>query len=63
MNSMKVGKAPGPSGVTSNFIKAAGAIKVKELFQVCESLNRKAMFYSNWSRVIPYRYIQVRQMS
>ena len=41
MNSMKVGKAPGPSGVTSNLIKAAGAIKVKELFQVCESIEQE----------------------
>ena len=41
LNTMKVGKALGPSGVTSNFIKAAGATGVKGLFQVCESIERE----------------------
>ena len=31
LKSIKVGKAPGPSGVTSDLIKAAGAIVVKGL--------------------------------
>ena len=34
LKSMKLGKAPGPSGVKSDLIKAAGATKVKGLFQV-----------------------------
>ena len=38
LKSMKVGKAPGPSGITSDLIKAAGATGVKWLFQVCESI-------------------------
>ena len=38
---MKVDKAPGQSGVTSNLIKAAGTTGVKELFQVCESIEQE----------------------
>ena len=52
LKSMKIGKAPVPSGVTSNLIKAAGATGVKGLFQVCESLNRKMRFRSSGPRVI-----------
>ena len=41
LKSMKVGKAPGPSGVTTNLIKAAGATGVKGLFQVCYSIEKE----------------------
>ena len=37
LKGMKVGKASGPSGVTSELIKAAGTTGVKKLFQVWES--------------------------
>ena len=47
LKSVKVGKALGPSGVTSDLIKPAGATGVKGLFQVCEPLNRKARFQSS----------------
>ena len=57
LKSMKVGKAPGQSGVISELIKTAGSTGVKGLFQVCESLNRKARFHSTGPRVIPYWYI------
>ena len=43
LKSMKVDKAPGPSGVTSNLIKAAGATGVEGLFQVCESIEQEAV--------------------
>ena len=42
LKSRKVGRATGPSGVTSNLIKAAGATGVKELFQVCESIKQES---------------------
>ena len=38
---MKVGKAAGPSWVTSDLIKAAGATGMKGLFQVCESIEQE----------------------
>ena len=39
LKSMKIGKAPGPSGVTvSNLLKATGANGVEGLFQVCEPI-------------------------
>ena len=63
MKSLKVNKAPGPSGVTSNLIKAAGATGVKGLFQVCELFNKKARFQSSGPRIIPYGYTKVREMS
>ena len=42
LKSMKVGKAPGPSGITSDLIKAAGVTGVKGLFQVCESVEQES---------------------
>ena len=56
LKSMKVGKALGPSGVTSALIKAAGATEVNPL-------NLKARFQSSWPRVISYRYIRVREIT
>ena len=42
LKSMKVGKAPEPPGVTSDFKKAAGATGVSGRFQVCESIDLQA---------------------
>ena len=50
LKSMKVGKAPGPSGVTSNLIKAAGATGVKGLFQVCEFIEQKGEVPEQWAK-------------
>ena len=44
LKSMEVGKAPGPSGVTSDLIKAAGATGRKGLFQVCDSSEQEGKF-------------------
>ena len=41
LNRKTVGKAPGPSRVTSDLIKTAG---VKELFQICESIEQESEF-------------------
>ena len=42
LKSMKVGKALGPSGVTSDdLVKAAGATGVKGLFHVSESIEQE----------------------
>ena len=57
---MKVGKAQGPSGVTSN--QAAGAAGVKGLFQVCESTEGEVPEQWHKSYGIPV-YINVREMS
>ena len=48
--SMKVGKAPGASGVTSDIIKAAGATGVKGFFQVCESIEQEGEVPEQWAR-------------
>ena len=48
--SMKVGKVPGPSGVTSNLIKAAGTTGVKSLFQVCESIEQEDKVPEQWAK-------------
>ena len=63
LKSMKVGKVPGPSWVTSDLIKAADATGVKGLFLVCESIEQEARFQSSEPRVITYRYTKVREMS
>ena len=39
LTSMKV---PGPPGVTSDLIKAAGATGVKGVFQVCKSIEQES---------------------
>ena len=41
LKSMKVGKVPGPSGITSDYIKAEGVTVVKGLFQVCEPIEQE----------------------
>ena len=41
---MKVGKATGPSGVTSDLTKAAGATGVNRIFQACESSEKEGKF-------------------
>ena len=43
---MKIGKAPEPSGVISDLIKAARATGVKGLFQVCESIEQEGKSYA-----------------
>ena len=58
--STKVDKLPAPSGVTSDLIKAAGSTEMKGFVN---PLNRKERFQSSGARVIPYRYIKVREMS
>ena len=63
LKSMKVGKALGLSEVTSDLIKATGATRVKDFFRFVNPLNRKARFQSSGPRVIPYWYIEVREMS
>ena len=50
LKSMKVGKALGPSGVTSDFIKAAGATGVKGLFQVCLSNEKEGKVQEQWAK-------------
>ena len=50
LKSMKVGKAPGLSGVTSDLIKAAGATGVKVLFQVCESIEQEGEVPEQWAK-------------
>ena len=60
LKSMKVGKAPGPSAVTSNLIKAAGATGVKGFLQVSEFTEQEWKFPEYWAKsYIPYRYIKV----
>ena len=44
LTSMKVGKALGPSGVTSKLIMAAGTTGVKWLFQVSESIEHSPLW-------------------
>ena len=55
LKSMKVGRAPRPSGVTSDLIKATGATEVKGLFLFVfvNPLNRKVRFQSSGSRFKP----------
>ena len=48
LKSMKVGKIPRPSGVTSDLIKAAGATGVKGHFQVCESIKQEGEVPEQW---------------
>ena len=62
LKSMKVSKAPGPSGVKSYLIKAPGATGEKGLFQGCGPIEQ-ARFQSSGPRVVPYRYIKVGEMS
>ena len=50
LKSMKVGKAPGPSGVTSDLIKAARATGVKELFQICKSIEQDGKVPEQWAK-------------
>ena len=47
---MCVGKAQGPSGFTSDLIKAAGATGVKGLFQVCESIEQEGEVPEQWDK-------------
>ena len=47
---MKVGKAPGPSGVTSDLIRAPGATGVKGLFQVYESIEQEGEVPEQWAK-------------
>ena len=48
LKSMKAGKAPGPSGVTSDLTKAAEATGVKGLFQVCEYIKKEGEVPEQW---------------
>ena len=50
LKSIKVGKVPGPSGVTSDLIKAAGTTGVKSLFQVCESIEQEGEVPEQWAK-------------
>ena len=43
-----MGKASGPTGDTSDLIKAAGATGVKGLFQVCESIEQEGEVSEQW---------------
>ena len=52
LKSMKVGKVPGPSGVTNGLIKVVGATGVKGLFRFVNPLNSKVKFQSSGPRVI-----------
>ena len=52
---MKVGKAPGPSGGTSDLIRAPGATGVKAtgvkgLFQVYESIEQEGEVPEQWAK-------------
>ena len=49
LKSMKTGKAPGPSGVTSDLMKAAGATGVRGIFQVCETIEQEDEAPEQWS--------------
>ena len=48
LKNMKADKAPGPSGITSDLLKAAGATGVKGLFQVCETIEEQDEVPVNW---------------
>ena len=50
LKSMKVGKALGPSGVTSNLIKTADATGVKGIFQVCKSIEQEGEVPEQWAK-------------
>ena len=50
LNSVKVGTAPRPTGVTSDLIKPAGATGVKGLFQVCESIEQEGEVPEQWAK-------------
>ena len=50
LKSMKVGKTPGSSGVTSSLIKATGATGVNGLFQVCESIEQEGEVPKQWAK-------------
>ena len=50
LNSMKVGKTTGPSGISSDLIKAAGTTGVKGLFQVCESIEQEGKVQEQWAK-------------
>ena len=49
LKSMRVGKAPGPSGVTSDLIKAAGATGVKGFFRF-ESIEQEGEVPEQWAK-------------
>ena len=48
--SMKVGKALGPFGVTSDLIEAAGATGVNGLFKICESIEQEGKVPEQWAK-------------
>ena len=48
LKKMKNGKAPGPSGVTSDMIKLAGDPAVKELLRLCEFMMREESIPEIW---------------
>ena len=48
MKSMKIGKAWGPSGVTSDLVKAAGAAGVNRVFQVYEFIEQEGEVPEQW---------------
>ena len=50
LKSIKADKVPWPSGVTSDFIKAAGATGVKRLIQVCESIEKEGELPQQWAK-------------
>ena len=50
LTSMKVGNALEPSGVTSDFIKAAGVTGVNGLLQVCECIEQEGEVPEQWAK-------------
>ena len=59
---MKVGKAPGPSGVTSDLIKAAGATAVKGLFPVCGTIEQEGEVPEPWGKSYTTPVYKVREI-
>ena len=50
LKSMKVSKVPGPSRETSDFIKVAGATRVKRVFLVCEFIEQEGRVPEQWGK-------------
>ena len=48
LNKMKIGKAPGPSGVTSDLLKYAGDTGTRELVKICRRIEEEGKMPDDW---------------
>jgi hypothetical protein len=48
LKGMKKGKAPGPSGLSSDLLKAAGDIGVNEMVKICQGIQEREIMPEEW---------------